>query len=147
MKNIIVLENAKENIRRVNELYDVLVAKSLIHDQNCEEVKALFEVYEVEGNDLKNSSCTSKECAHEAILYENGIKKLMTLLSELSLDWVTEYFDRFNVENVECHVNGGIKFVTKVGSKKGSKRKLNDGSPKDFAGGIETCFYCDYYYI
>jgi hypothetical protein len=70
LKNITVLENAKANVSRVDELYEFLAAKSLINDQNCEDVKVLFEVYKVEGNDLKNSSSTSKECARQAILYE-----------------------------------------------------------------------------
>jgi hypothetical protein len=135
LKNITVLENAKANVSRVDELYEFLAAKSLINDQNCEDVKVLFEVYKVEGNDLKNSSSTSKECALQAILYENGIKKLMTLISDFSLDWVTEYFSKFTVENVESHVNEGINFDKKTDTRKGIKRKLNDGSPKDFAGG------------
>jgi hypothetical protein len=65
----------------------------------------------------------------------------MTLISDFSLDWVTEYFSKFTVENVESHVNEGINFDKKTGTRKGIKGKLNDGSPKDFAGGIETYFH------
>jgi hypothetical protein len=128
------------NIQDIKSTYNNYVQLECYHDGHINKVKLLFDIYKIQCPKLKGLGSKSLECGTQASEFDDAMKKMILLLKDEKLDWVTTYLASLTADpNVQPNVNSGREFDAQKGSKFGSHRNHNDGLPSDIKGGKYEC--------